>query len=95
MEQKTTCPKCSSQNPVGQQFCGACGAKLADEMQQDLNKVMGQLVKRYQIKVKPTWDLAWGLYWRMLLLGLLVAGTLYFIAMIIVLALGLTVSPWF
>jgi len=28
MQQKMICPRCGGQNPVGQQFCGTCGARL-------------------------------------------------------------------
>lgn len=31
--QKIICSNCKSENPVGQKFCGTCGAKLTDEMQ--------------------------------------------------------------
>ncbi|MCK4331872.1 MAG: zinc ribbon domain-containing protein, partial [Dehalococcoidia bacterium] len=34
MEQKVNCTSCGSVNNVGQQFCGACGAKLAGEAPQ-------------------------------------------------------------
>ena len=31
MQQEISCPKCGAQNLAGQQFCGACGAKLVVE----------------------------------------------------------------
>jgi len=38
MQQAITCPRCSLQNPAGQQFCTNCGAKLAGEGQQQVRE---------------------------------------------------------
>lgn len=91
VEQQTiACPNCGAQNPAGQEFCGACGARLAGVTQPVPTRGVSSLASRQQIEVKPTWELAWGLFWRMALLGLFVMGTVYLIAMIVMLALGFT-----
>ena len=89
-QQKIKCPNCGSQNPTTQQFCGACGTKLTATTQETPGKAAEAVVHPQQIEVKPTWGLAWGLYWRMLLLGLLIAGIVYLIAMVVMLAFGYT-----
>jgi uncharacterized protein CbrC (UPF0167 family) len=104
--QAITCPNCGSQSPAGQQFCGTCGARLAgvaQQMPQQVpqqvpTKVISPVVNRQPAEVKPswsgevrpTWGLAWGLFWRMLLLSLLFGGIIYLIAMVVMLALGFT-----
>ena len=104
MEQKVNCPSCGSVNNAGQQFCGACGTKLAgereqeivserqpevvSERQQNVVRVVEPLASFRQAEVKPTWGLAWGLYWRMVLLSLLIGGVGYLIFAIVMLALG-------
>lgn len=93
---KTSCPSCGAQNLAGQQFCGTCGSKLVVEArqtasgaaQQPTTGEVGTAAPRQPVEVKPTWGLAWGLWWRMGLLGLLVGGVLYLIALIVMLALG-------
>jgi hypothetical protein len=42
-------------------------------------------------EVKPTWRLAWGLWWRMTLIGLGVS----LIILLIVTLVGLSQTPWF
>lgn len=94
MQQTVRCLNCGSQNVAGQQFCGACGARLAPVAQQvtptPSQETPAQVVSPTvppQIEVKPTWGLAWGLWWRMTVLGLLIGGTVYLIiALILVLA---------
>jgi hypothetical protein len=50
-------------------------------------KVVSPVIPRQQVEVKPTWGLAWGLWWRMALLGLLIGGIIYLIgATVMVLA---------
>ncbi|MCK4722208.1 MAG: zinc ribbon domain-containing protein [Dehalococcoidia bacterium] len=133
MEQKVNCPSCGSVNNVGQQFCGACGTKLAgereqevvsvsqpevvserqpevvserqpevvsqrqpevvSERQQNVVRVVESLASPRQADVKPTWGLAWGLYWRMALLSLLIGGAVYLIFAIVWLALGFQLAP--
>ena len=122
MEQKVNCTSCGSVNNVGQQFCGACGTKLAgereqevvserqpevvserqpevvserqpevvSEKQQNVVRVVEPLASPRQAEVKPTWGLAWGLYWRIALLSLLIGGAVYLIVVILMLAFGLT-----
>ena len=34
LQQTFICPRCSGQNPAGQQFCGTCGARLFRQQQQ-------------------------------------------------------------
>ncbi|HIE17177.1 MAG TPA: zinc ribbon domain-containing protein [Dehalococcoidia bacterium] len=93
---QVSCPSCGAQNLAGQQFCGTCGSKLAvqarqiasDAAQQPTARIVGTAAPRQPIEVKPTWGLAWGLWWRMLLLGLLVGGALYLIVLVVMLALG-------
>lgn len=94
-EQTIACPKCGAQTPVGQEFCGACGARLAAVTQLAPSREVSQLASRQQTEVKPTWELAWGLFWRLLLLQLLVMGIVYLIAMIVMLAFGFTTFPSF
>jgi hypothetical protein len=100
-EEKIACPSCGFQNPAGQQFCGACGAKLAgegepevvSERQPEVVRVVEPVASPRQAEVKPTWGLAWGLYWRMMLLGLLIGGAAYLIFAIVWLALGHQFAP--
>lgn len=90
-QQKVKCPNCGSQNLAGQQFCGICGAKLAvaapqapaAETQVMPTRAVSPVAPRQHLEVKPTWGLAWGLWWRMLLLGLLIGGIVYLMAMIV------------
>jgi predicted RNA-binding Zn-ribbon protein involved in translation (DUF1610 family) len=90
-QQKIKCPNCGSQNLAGQQFCGNCGAALvavaqqapAAPPQETPAKVVSPVIPRQQVEVKPTWGLAWGLWWRMALLGLLIGGILYLIVAIV------------
>jgi hypothetical protein len=44
-------------------------------------------------EVKPTWKLAWGLWWRMVLIGLGIAVIIGVIMLILHLA-GVTCVPW-
>lgn len=94
-QQAFRCPNCGSQNVAGQKFCGTCGARLAAPAQQVTavwgqetpTKVVAQSIPSQQVEVKPTWGLAWGLWWRMAVLGLLIGGTIYLIvALVLVLA---------
>jgi predicted lipid-binding transport protein (Tim44 family) len=55
--------------------------------QQAPAKAVKPVVPRQQFEVKPTWGLAWGLWWRMLLLSILIFGTLYLIV-VMVMVLG-------
>lgn len=43
-----------------------------------------------QVDVKPTWGLAWGLFWRALCLTLFTGGLLFLIYMLVRMALGYT-----
>ncbi len=116
-QQGIACPGCGFENPTGQQFCGACGTKLAgekeqevvsvsqpevvsekqpevvSERQQNVVRVVESLASPRQADVKPTWGLAWGLYWRMALLSLLIGGAVYLIFAIVWLALGFQLAP--
>jgi len=56
--------------------------------QQAVAKVTKSVVTREQVAVKPTWGLAWGLWWRWFLLSLLIGGIIYLIAFVVILALG-------
>ena len=45
------------------------------------------LPPRYQVETKPTWELAWGLCWRMMLIELMVvmfAGTAWGILLLLI-----------
>jgi len=55
-------------------------------------KAVKPIIQRQQVDVRPTWGLAWGLWWRMFLLGLLIGGVLYAIAIIVMLTLGFHLS---
>jgi len=50
-------------------------------------KVVKPVVPDQQVDVKPTWGLAWGLWWRMVVLGLLIGGIVYF-AVVVVMVLA-------
>jgi len=90
---KIKCPKCGFQNLVGQQFCGSCGSSLTATVQQvptapaqtqgAPTKVASSVALRQGVEVRPTWGLAWGLWWRMLVLGLLIGGIFYLIVAIV------------
>jgi hypothetical protein len=41
-------------------------------------------------EIKPTWKLAWGLWWRMTIIGLGVS----LIILLIVTLVGLSLTPW-
>ncbi len=43
-----------------------------------------------QLDVKPTWGLAWGLFWRMLCLWIFLSGAIFLGYMLVRLALGYT-----
>jgi hypothetical protein len=43
-----------------------------------------------QVEVKPTWSLAWGLFWRMCFLWMFIAGIVFLVYMLVRLALGYT-----
>lgn len=88
-QQKIKCPNCGSQNLAGQQFCGTCGARLVEMAAPSPVAEVRPLASHKQIEVKPTWGLAWGLWWRGLLLTLLIGGIAFLIFVIItVLGLG-------
>jgi hypothetical protein len=55
--------------------------------QEETITAMSPVTPRQQFDVKPTWGLAWGLWWRMVVLGLLIGGILYLIV-VIVMVLG-------
>ena len=100
MEQRITCSNCGFQNSIRQRFCGGCGTKLviSTQLTSDTSASTKESVSppgHRQINVKPTWSLAWGLYWRMLLIGLFVTGVVYLIGIIIMLAMGFTLLPPF
>lgn len=45
------------------------------------------LPPRYQVEAKPTWELAWGLFWRMILIqlfGFVILGTAYGIFLLLI-----------
>ena len=108
-QERIACPSCGLENDAGQQFCGACGTKLAgerqpevvserqpevvSERQQNVVRVVEPLASPRQADVKPTWGLAWGLYWRMALLSLLIGGAVYLIFAIVWLALDFQLAP--
>jgi hypothetical protein len=46
-------------------------------------RVVTPIAPRQHVDVKPTWGLAWGLWWRMAVLGLLVGGIIYLIVAIV------------
>ncbi len=54
------------------------------------------VVQQGPVEVKPTWGLAWGLFWRMIIINLLLGGTLFLAYMIVRLALGYNdvFGPW-
>lgn len=96
-QQKIKCPKCGAQNLAGQQFCGNCGAGLvavaqqapAAQTKEAPAKVVSPVSYRQRVEVKPTWGLVWGLWWRGLILALLIGGIGFLIFMVItVLGLG-------
>ena len=60
--------------------------------QQAPAKVVNPVVPSQKVEVKPTWGLAWGLWWRMVVLGLLIGGLIYLI-LIVVWALAFNVTP--
>jgi DNA-directed RNA polymerase subunit M/transcription elongation factor TFIIS len=98
-QQKIKCPKCGSENLAGQQFCGNCGGALVAAAQQAPAtpvqqtpavpsqeapaKVVSHVIPRQQVETRPTWGLAWGLWWRMALLGLFIGGVIYLIVAIV------------
>ena len=90
---KTTvpCHKCGSQNPAGQQFCGACGTELAADKKQEPSKIKDKIISSHQIKMKPTWGLAWGITWRGWLFTLLILVILYLILLVVMLAFDLKI----
>ena len=47
-------------------------------------------VHHKHVDVKPTWGLAWGLFWRMLCLAIFMAGVIFLGYMLVRLALGYT-----
>jgi hypothetical protein len=47
--------------------------------------------ERDQVEVKPTWRLAWGLFWRWFLIGL---GVYAIIWLIIIAVIGISFLPW-
>ncbi len=64
--------------------------EVVSERQQNVVRVVESLASPRQADVKPTWGLAWGLYWRMALLSLLIGGAVYLIVVILMLAFGFT-----
>jgi DNA-directed RNA polymerase subunit RPC12/RpoP len=89
-QQKIKCSNCGAQNLAGQQFCGNCGAKLAAIAPSAVPGVAASPVSQgQQVKVKPTWGLAWGLWWRTVVLSLLIGGLIYLIVfLVMVVGLG-------
>jgi len=47
-----------------------------------------------KVEVKPTWGLAWGLFWRMLLIYLGLSFIVWLILFIVCMALSTTITPW-
>ena len=50
--------------------------------------------QRNQVEVKPTWRLAWGLFWRMFLIELGVAAVIWLIVLIVAVLIGISLTPW-
>ena len=106
MQQTVACPNCGLQNAASQQFCVSCGAHLGGSARQAIHTpivtgvvtpqpVLSQSppaahVQTRQIDVKPTWGLAWGLFWRMLCLLLFTGGAAFLIYMLVRMVLGYT-----
>ncbi len=47
-----------------------------------------------KVEVKPTWGLAWGLWWRMTLFSLGACFAFWLILFIVCLAISTTFTPW-
>ncbi|MBM3155368.1 MAG: zinc ribbon domain-containing protein [Chloroflexi bacterium] len=84
--QEISCPACGSKNPADRHFCGVCGASLTPPVQtaKAAEPVATQPVQpmvstpaHSEVAVRPTWGLAWGLFWRIALLWLLFGGIIY------------------
>jgi NMD protein affecting ribosome stability and mRNA decay len=57
-------------------------------------RVTKPAVPLQQVDTKPTWGLAWGLWWRMLVLSILIFGVIYAVfAIVMVLAFNYKLPP--
>lgn len=81
--QEISCPNCGSKNPADRHFCGVCGASLTAPVQVAqvaepvAMKPLSSAPAHSEVAVRPTWGLAWGLFWRIALLMLLFGGLAY------------------
>jgi DNA-directed RNA polymerase subunit RPC12/RpoP len=88
--QEISCPTCGSKNPADRHFCGVCGASLAPPVA--VAQVAAPVVTKPaastpgEVAVRPTWGLAWGLFWRIALLWLLFGGIAYLILYLLMLS---------
>ena len=87
-----TCPNCGSKNRADLHFCGVCGASLLAPEPEKLPAVADPDAAKpaatvhytsKEVPVRPTWGLAWGLFWRivvfLLLLGSIAYMVIYFL----------------
>ncbi|MGA2368245.1 MAG: zinc ribbon domain-containing protein [Dehalococcoidia bacterium] len=104
MQQMVTCPNCGSQNAANQQFCVSCGANLGTSGRPHVPVVTGiaapvaqpmmtpnlppAVQSEKQVDIKPTWALAWGLFWRTLCLLLFTGGLMFLLYMVARMVLG-------
>jgi len=93
--QEISCPACGSKNPADRHFCGVCGASLTPPVQaaKAAEPVAIQPVQpmvstpaHSEVAVRPTWGLAWGLFWRIALLWLLFGGIVYLVVYFLMLS---------
>jgi uncharacterized membrane protein YvbJ len=89
---KKVCTSCGAENQPDQQFCSTCGARLVTPTAAPStpSAVAASPAEGKQVTVKPTWGLAWGLWWRALIIALLFGAVVYLVAML----LTVTVFGW-
>ena len=103
MQQMATCPNCGAQNSAIQQYCVSCGSHLGGPQRQVSHVPIVTGVAPVppaapipppspaaprDVEIKPTWGLAWGLFWRTLLLWLFLLGAVFLCYLVVRLALG-------
>jgi len=84
--QEVSCPNCGAKNAADRHFCAECGTSLTTQKPDKLPTVVESAAARPvasaaasggEIAPRPTWGLAWGLFWRIALLVLLFGGIIY------------------
>ena len=94
MKKCVRCNKYMGVNEInGKLYCNGCYQMFAEEIREGVTTINGledenrgqEIVK---INVEPTWELAWGLYWKFFIFTLIPGAVLTVIVLIILSIIG-------